>query len=382
VGVGACLECDDAKGGLLATDVEYMARALLLAERGRGRTSPNPLVGALVVDDEGVIVGRGSHEVAGGPHAEIHALADAGSRARGATLYCTLEPCSHTGRTGPCAPRVADAGIRRAVIAGQDPNPKVAGCGLEYLRSRGVAVSVGVMRAEAEALNRPFFAMMQLGRPFVTMKAALSLDGRVAAAAGQRTALTGSAAAILVHRERAEVDAIAVGSETVLVDDPLLTARIAYRHRPLVRVVFDRRLRTPPASRLFSTLADGPVIVMTKATAMAGDARADALRRAGAQVELVDASQGSVVFLQSALSRLAQQGVSSLVVEGGPRLHEAFWQASLVDRVELFVSPRTVGPGGVDWDVMPAGGLASLKELTARPIGDDVVIEGYVHRVD
>jgi diaminohydroxyphosphoribosylaminopyrimidine deaminase / 5-amino-6-(5-phosphoribosylamino)uracil reductase len=366
----------------LATDAEYMARALFLAGRGRGRTSPNPMVGALVVDDDGVIVGRGSHEFAGGPHAEIHALEGAGSRARGATLYCTLEPCSHTGRTGPCAPRVADAGIRRVVVAGEDPNPKVAGRGLEHLRERGVAVSIGVMRAEAEALNRPFFAMMQRGRPFVTMKGALSLDARVAAGAGLRTAVTGRAANCVIHRERAEVDAIAVGSETVLVDDPLLTARIAYRHRPLVRVVFDRRLRTPPASRLFSTLADGPVIVITSDGVAVDAARADALERAGAQLERVDASGDSTAFLQAALGRLADRGVSSLVVEGGPRLHAAFWQASLVDRVELFVSPQTLGPGGVDWTAVPSGALAGLRDLTARPIGEDVLIEGYVHRTD
>ena len=226
----------------MAGDDDYMARALALAERGRGRTSPNPMVGALVVDDEGVIVGRGAHEVAGGPHAEVHALADAGGRARGATLYCTLEPCCHTGRTGPCAPRVVAAGIRRAIVAMEDPNPLVGGRGLDHLRDAGIDVSVGVLRDRAEALNRGFLTAMRLRRPFVTLKVALSVDARVAAAAGARTALTGAAANRAIHRERAEVDAIAVGSETVLVDDPLLTARGAYRYRPLTRVVFDLSL--------------------------------------------------------------------------------------------------------------------------------------------
>ncbi len=231
-----------------------MARALLLAERGRGRTSPNPMVGALVVDDEGVVVGRGRHESAGGPHAEVHALVDAGERAAGATLYCTLEPCSHTGRTGPCAPRVVAAGIRRAVVAVGDPNPLVSGRGIGYLREHGIDVTVGVLAEQAEKLNEPFFTRMRFRRPFVTMKVALSLDGCVAAAPGIRTQLTGPSAARAIHRERAEIDALAVGSGTVLADDPLLTARGIYRYRPLVRVVFDRRLRTPVTARLFSTI--------------------------------------------------------------------------------------------------------------------------------
>ncbi len=356
-------------------DAACMARALLLAERGRGRTSPNPMVGALVVDADGVVVGRGSHERAGGPHAEVHALADAGDRARGATLYCTLEPCVHTGRTGPCAPRVVDAGIRRAVIAVEDPNPRVRGGGLQYLRDHGVDVHVGVMAEEAARLNRPFFTYIQHGRPFVTLKAALSLDGMVAARRGARTPLTGPEANALVHQERAEVDALAVGSETVLVDDPLLTVRGVYRDRPLVRVIFDRRLRTPPAARLFSTLDTGPVIVVsTESGCAALRARAEALVAAGARVEFV-AEPG---FLRAALARLASRDVMSLIVEGGPALHEAFWRAGLVDRVELFVSTAAIGSGGVQWGALPTGSIASLVELTARPVGDDVRIEGFV----
>src|SRR6476620_7381858 len=157
-----------------------MSRALALAERGRGRTSPNPMVGAVVVDPEGVVVGRGVHEFAGGPHAEVHALRDAGARAQGATLYCTLEPCSHHGRTGPCAPRVVEAGIARAIVATEDPNPLVNGAGIAYLRAHGVEVVAGVMREEAQRQNRPFFTVMRRGRPFVTVKAAVSRDGRIA----------------------------------------------------------------------------------------------------------------------------------------------------------------------------------------------------------
>jgi diaminohydroxyphosphoribosylaminopyrimidine deaminase/5-amino-6-(5-phosphoribosylamino)uracil reductase len=365
-------------------DNAHMARALLLAERGRGRTSPNPMVGAVVVDEEGIVIGRGTHEFAGGPHAEIRALADAADRARGATLYCTLEPCCHTGRTGPCAPRVVAAGIRRVVVAVEDPNPRVSGRGLDYLRAHGVDVCVGPLGIEAERLNRPFFTLMRLGRPLVTMKAALSLDARVAARRGHRTTLTGLAATCAIHRERAEIDAIAVGSETVLVDDPLLTARSAYRYRPLVRVVFDRRLRTPVTSRLLSTLAAGPVIIVSTPSAQESTrARAEALTDAGAQLELLepddDTSDG---FLRAALVQLGRRGVTSLVVEGGPTLHEAFWRGRFVDRVELYVSPKIVGPNGVEWSVMQDGSLAELMELTARPVGEDVLIEGYVHRPD
>jgi diaminohydroxyphosphoribosylaminopyrimidine deaminase/5-amino-6-(5-phosphoribosylamino)uracil reductase len=336
------------------------------------------MVGAVVVDADGVVVGRGTHEFAGGPHAEVHALRQAGERAKGATLYSTLEPCSHTGRTGPCAPLVVDAGIRRAVIAIEDPNPRVSGRGLDYMRTRGIEVRLGVRRDEAERLNLPFFTFIQYGRPFVTMKAALSLDGCVAAKRGERTALTGPAAARLIHRERAEIDAVAVGSETVLVDDPLLTARHSYRYRPLVRVVFDRRLRTPPAARLLTTLSLGPVLIFTTASSLQ-HSRAAALQQAGAELEIIDA-EASAGFLKAALERLGARGVTSLLIEGGPALHEAFWQAGLVDRVELFVSPQAVGSEGVEWIASRPGSFAGLRELSASPVGNDVLIEGYVHR--
>ncbi len=364
-----------------------MSRALALAERGRGRTSPNPIVGAVVVDHDGVVVGRGSHEFAGGPHAEVHALNDAGSRARGATLYCTLEPCCHTGRTGPCAPRVAEAGIRRAVIAVEDPNPLVAGGGLSYLRARGVEVTLGVGRDEAERQNLPFFTVVRRHRPFVTMKAALSLDARIAAAPGTRTCLTGETANRAIHRLRAEVDAIAIGSGTLLADDPLLTARGIYRYRPLVRVVFDRRLRTPPSARLLSTLEAGPVIIMsTEPAVRAAGERARALRDAGARIEVLD-TQGhgpsaTTAPLAAAFSMLAAEGVTSMIVEGGASFHRAVWAAGMVDRVQVFVSPRVAGERGVPWLPYETFGLSGLTDARAVPVGEDVLIEAYVHRTD
>jgi diaminohydroxyphosphoribosylaminopyrimidine deaminase/5-amino-6-(5-phosphoribosylamino)uracil reductase len=272
-----------------------------------------------------------------------------------------------------------DAGISRAVIAVEDPNPSVNGRGIAYLRSHGVEVEVGILAEEARRLNRAFVTYITEGRPFVTIKAALSLDAKVAARQGERTAITGAETAAAVHRERAEIDAIGVGSQTVLVDDPLLTVRGVYRARPLVRVVFDRRLRTPPTARLFSTLDAGPVVIVTTAADESDERKraVDGIRTAGAEVEIIESED----FLRSALLSLARREVTSLVVEGGPMLQQALWSAGLVDRVELFVASRSLGPEGVDWAELPDGAIASLAELTSTPLGDDVRIEGFVTHV-
>lgn len=360
-----------------------MRLALQVAERGRGRTSPNPMVGAVVVDAEGVVVGRGAHLFAGGPHAEVNALDDAGSRARGGTLYCTLEPCCHTGRTGPCAPRVVEAGVRRVVIAAGDPNPLVSGRGIAYLRAHGVEVTENVLRAEAERQNRPFMTVMRKQRPFVLLKAALSLDGRIAEAPGVRTQLTGAAANRLIHHQRAEIDAIAVGSGTILADDPLLTARGSYRHRPLVRVIFDRRLRTPPSASVLSTLDAGAVIIMS--TAAAADSAPDrvrALTDAGASIELLQEEGESSVPVGRAVRRLAERGVTSLLIEGGAALHRAAWRAGVVDCVQMYVVPRSIGSGGQPWLSDGDLPIGALSGMTATPLGEDVLVEGYVHRPD
>ena len=239
-----------------------MARALWHAERGRAATTPNPVVGAVIVSDEGVVVGAGHHQVAGGPHAEVVALQAAGALAAGATLYCTLEPCSHTGRTGPCCVAVAEAGVRRVVVATGDPFPEVSGRGFAYLRERGIEVATGVGRRDARRQNAPFFRAVELGRPWVHLKVAMSLDGAVAARRGERTTISGPEAARWTQRVRGGVDAIAIGAATAHIDDPLLTARDVYRHRPLLRVVFDRQVSLSPSSRLVGSLDAGPVIVI------------------------------------------------------------------------------------------------------------------------
>ena len=358
----------------MVDDSRWMRRALEHARVGLGRTSPNPVVGACVVTDEGVVVGDGAHERAGGPHAEVFALDAAGALAKGATLYCTLEPCPHTGRTGPCTDRIIAAGVRRVVAAMEDPDPRVHGRGFVQLREHGVAVTIGVEQGRAVRLNQPYLTSLTVGRPFVTLKAATSLDGRMAAAAGTRTTLTSVPAARHAHDVRAQVDAVAIGSATLLVDDPLLTVRHVFRERPLTRVIFDRGLRTPPTARLFSTLATGPVIIVTTSSATRANAeRARALEQAGATLLALEAAS-----IGACLGALAAHGIQSLVVEGGPTLHQAAWDAGVVDYMQIYVAPMVLGSGPV-MAPGPATAAASLVERHVRLLGPDVLIEGYVH---
>ncbi|MCX6539713.1 MAG: bifunctional diaminohydroxyphosphoribosylaminopyrimidine deaminase/5-amino-6-(5-phosphoribosylamino)uracil reductase RibD [Acidobacteria bacterium] len=362
----------------MLSDAEYMNRALALAARARGCTTPNPLVGAIVVTGEGVVVGAGYHTQAGEPHAEVHALRAAGPSARGATLYCTLEPCCHTGQTPPCVDAIIKAGIARVVMAVEDPNPRVAGGGARRLREQGVQVHAGVGRVEAVRLNQAFFSAMRRQRPFVIAKVATSLDGRVASGPGVRTHMTGAAADRRSQLLRAEVDAVGVGSGTVLIDDPLLTVRDVYRRRPLARVVFDRRLRTPTSARLFRTLSSGPVLIVT--TAVVADAhasRARDLECAGAT--LVRLQTGGI---EAAVAALLPFSIQSLLIEGGPALHESAFAAGLVDAVRVLVTPRVLGPSGLPWVASSRLSLPSLFNLRVEPCGPDVMIEGDVHRLD
>jgi diaminohydroxyphosphoribosylaminopyrimidine deaminase/5-amino-6-(5-phosphoribosylamino)uracil reductase len=330
------------------------------------------MVGAVVVSADGVIVGQGYHERAGEPHAEVHALDAAGVRARGATLYVTLEPCCHVGRTGPCTERVIAAGVTRVVAAMRDPDPRMSGKGFDVLRAAGIQVDVGVCEADARRLNQPFITMRTLQRPLVVVKAATSLDGCVAKAPGERTDISSPEANRRSHVLRASIDAIAVGSETARIDDPLLTARLCHRERPLVRVIFDRRLRASPRLRVFSTLAEGPVIIVTKPIREGMAPAADALRGVGAQLLEADT-------LMDALHALAARDVSTLLVEGGPTLQHAFAAAGLVDRVHLIVAPVVFGARGVHWLPVDSLGFAH-GAVVAEPRGTDIWIEADVHR--
>lgn len=349
-----------------------MQRALFHAARGQGRTTPNPMVGAVVVSAGGIVVGHGWHERAGEAHAEVNALDEAGEAARGGTLYVTLEPCCHTGRTGPCTKRVIGAGIARVVASMRDPDPRVSGRGFAELRAGGVEVVEGPGADQAQLLNAAYLTVKAEQRPLVLLKAAASIDARIAQT-GKRTKLSSAEADRKTHQLRASVDAIAVGSETLLIDDPLLTARESHRIRPFVRVIFDRRLRTPPTARVLSTLEEGPVIILTE------ESNFDRLGHSVEELQAKGATLLPAPTLRNALGQLLRWNVSTLLVEGGARLHAAFVKADLVDRVHLIVSPHTLG-AGVDLFGGAYLSLSALQRMTVEPCGTDIWIEVDVYR--
>jgi diaminohydroxyphosphoribosylaminopyrimidine deaminase/5-amino-6-(5-phosphoribosylamino)uracil reductase len=367
-----------------AEDDRWMARALELARRGEAQASPNPMVGAVLVKDNRV-VGEGIHLYDRLDHAEILALRAAGKAARGATLYVNLEPCSHRGRTEPCAPALLSAGVRRVVLAMRDPNPVVAGRGIEQLRAGGVEVQVGAREGEARRLNEAFARWISSGRPFVTLKSALTLDGRISLPAkpgGKRERwITSEAAREEVQRLRHVSDAVLTGLGTVLADDPLLTDRTGRpRRRRLLRVVLDSRLRLPLRSRLVRS-AEGDVLVFTRASLESP--RAHALHRAG--IELVRVRvRGLRPDLRAVLDELGRREILSLLVEAGSRLNEAALQAGIVDKFFLFYAPRVAGRGGAP---MLDGGRGVLrarlvmKDLNLYRFGPDLAVEGYLHDV-
>ena len=322
---------------LTGTDRAHLRRALELAEGGRGRVSPNPLVGAVVVGD-GEVLGEGFHAELGGLHAERAALADCAGRGNdptGATMYVTLEPCAHQGRQPPCVEALLEAGISRVVIASDDPSEKAAGRGPGILRDGGVevALAAGEEATAARLLNQPFRKHARTGLPLVILKLAISLDGRTATAPGGSPWISGPESRALVHRWRAEADAIAVGIGTVLADDPLLTARDVDGARQPLRVVFDRRARLPLDSQLLRTLDVSPVLAV-----VGPEADAAALRDAGAEILVADG-------IAAALADLGRRGITSLFLEGGATLAGAFAAAGEIDESRVFVAPVLLGGG-------------------------------------
>jgi diaminohydroxyphosphoribosylaminopyrimidine deaminase / 5-amino-6-(5-phosphoribosylamino)uracil reductase len=318
-------------------DEFWMARALDLAERGRGETNPNPLVGCVIVKDDRV-VGEGWHRRAGSPHAEVRALERAGEKARGATLYVNLEPCSHQGRTPPCAPRLAAAGLRRVVAAARDPNPAVNGRGLAGLRRMGVAVTVGVMESDALLLNESFMVAARLSRPFVLLKAALTLDGRIATRTGVSKWITSPVQRREARRLRRNHDAVAVGIGSVLADDPLLLPHPAV-HRPFHRIVFDSSLRLPPDGRLARSARRSPVW----AICLRADARRRRRLEARGVTVVVAPGRAGRVSLPWALAEMRRRGLWSVMVEGGSELLGSFLDARVLDQVALFRAPLLMG---------------------------------------
>jgi diaminohydroxyphosphoribosylaminopyrimidine deaminase/5-amino-6-(5-phosphoribosylamino)uracil reductase len=344
-----------------SADQRYMQLALALGRRGQGRTWPNPAVGAVVVKD-GVIVGRGWTQAGGRPHAEPEALGRAGEAARGATLYVTLEPCSHFGKSPPCVDAVIAAGISRVVSAIEDPNPEVAGQGHAKLRAAGLLVDVGLCAAEAAHDHAGHFRRIRDRRPHVILKLAVSADDKIAAAGHQTVAITGEAAKTRVHLLRAHCDAIMVGIGTVLADDPLLTCRLpGMAARSPVRIVLDRALRTPGASKLVHSARQTPLWVAAAETAEA--AAAMKLGAAGGQVIRVATAAGSPgLDLPAVLAALSEKGITRLMVEGGARVASSFVAAGLVDEVWLLRGPGHVGADGV-----AALGALPLSSITQSP---------------
>lgn len=359
-------------------DLNYMRLAIQEAKKGIGRTSPNPSVGAVVVNN-GMLVGKGYHKKAGTPHAEINALQAAGSRAKGATLYVTLEPCNHTGRTPPCTEAVLRAGISRLVIGMLDPNPKVAGGGADYLSSQGVKVSSGVLEQECQEINLPFIKHSATGKPWVIMKAGMSIDGRIAALPGQATLITGKHSLHRVHGVRNQVDAILVGIGTALADDPSLTTRLhgsGAGHDPL-RVVLDADLRLPASAQMLQQ--DAPFQTWIFCTRGADKKRRSRLEAAGAVIKTVPVSSIGALDLKAVLKALGQAGITSLLVEGGSRVHGSFLAAGLVDQLLLFIAPKFLGEQGVPLATFSGKkkkGLPQFKIIKTRRYGDDVLLEG------
>lgn len=355
-------------------DRQYMAHAIRLAARGIYSTHPNPNVGCVIVN-EGVVVGTGWHQQAGGPHAEVYALREAGEKARGADVFLSLEPCSHKGRTPPCADALVNAGVKRVVVAMKDPNPLVAGRGLEILRAAGIAVETGLLEAQAQALNPGFVSRMQQARPWIRVKLASSLDGRTAMASGESRWITGDAARRDVQRLRARSSAVVTGIGTVLADDPSMNVRLDATQlnniepiRQPLRVVLDTRLRMPAQAKMLSL--PGATLIMTGVTDVA---RWQALQQAGAEVLAIEKA-GEQLKPEAVVRALAERDINEVLLECGPTLAGAFIRAGLVDELVVYIAPHVMGDSARGLLHLP--GLEQMKDrialqwLDVRQVGD------------
>lgn len=356
----------------------YMQQALAIARYATGRTSPNPLVGAVIVKD-GRIVGQGWHRKAGTPHAEVHALAQAGELAKGATVYVTLEPCSHHGRTGPCADALIEAGVKKVVVAMTDPNPEVAGNGLVRLRAAGIEVVEGVLTAEAASINEVFLKWITTGMPFGILKTAMTLDGKIASHTGHSKWITSEAAREYVHKLRDIYDGILVGVGTILADNPKLTTRLPEGGHNPVRIIVDTRARTPLTANVV-TDKQAPTIIAVGREAPVE--RIEALQKLGIEVVVLEQnSQG--VDLRQLFKVLGERRITSVFIEGGATINASLLADNLIDKVYAFVAPKIIGGksapgpvGGTGVDTVDQAIL--LENITTQTVGDDILISGYI----
>ncbi len=365
----------------MSLDARYMRQALELAEKGAGYASPNPMVGAVIVKD-GQVVGQGFHEKFGSAHAEVNAIAAAGAKAHGATLYVTLEPCNHKGKTGPCTQAILSAGITRVVIAMPDPNPDVTGGGADFLRSKGVTVKIGVERPAAERLNEAFIHFIRTQRPFVTAKCAATLDGRLATATGDSKWVTGPAARGVVHELRHRHDAIMVGVDTVLADDPSLTTRREGQPgRDPLRVIIDPKYRLPETAKMLRQSSDAETWVVVDA--LAESSKKERLLVAGAQLLPLNAHQGQFDMV-ALMTALGGKGISSVLIEGGGGLLGSAIRDGVVQKIAFFYAPKLLG-GDDGVPICRGNGAAVMADaievagLTTRSLGSDILIEGYLN---
>jgi diaminohydroxyphosphoribosylaminopyrimidine deaminase/5-amino-6-(5-phosphoribosylamino)uracil reductase len=364
-------------------DERFMRMALELAELGRGQTRPNPLVGAVIVRD-GEIVGQGAHLKAGGPHAEVHALAMAGPKAKGATAYVTLEPCNHYGKTPPCSEALIEAGVRRVVIATKDPFPLVDGGGIARLRAAGVDVQTDVLVEQAMHQNETYMKWARTGLPFVWWKSAATLDGYIAADSGHSRYVTSDAARTSVQELRRAVQAIAVGIGTVLADDPRLTIRDGDSGEPAdvqpIRIVFDSQLRMPATASMLTQ--PGTTVIYTSQRsldALTGE-RLRAFNNHRVELVPVELNQGGRVSLSAALSHMGKRNIQSVVVEGGSQIVSQLFQHHLIDKVSYYLAPKLLG-GGISAlkgrAVSNMGEAVELERVTWSRVGPDILVEGY-----
>lgn len=360
---------------------EYMKLAIHLAKRGRGKTSPNPLVGAVIVKD-GMVIGKGYHKKAGGDHAEIIALKEAGVHAEDSELYLNLEPCCHFGKTPPCTEAILKSGIKKVIIGMEDPNPLVSGKGIDILRDRGVKTEVGLLKEDCERLNEVFIKYISTGKPFVILKAAASLDGKIATSTGESRWITGEKSRNFVHRLRNQVDAIMVGIGTIVKDDPRLTTRIkGNMGKDPIRIVVDTRLNILPEAKVFNPDSKAKTIIVTgKSVPRKKIAR---IEEAGGIVLPVEKVKGRVDLIKT-IRLLGKMEITSIMIEGGSKINDSVLKSGIVDKFYLFLAPKIIG-GSEAAGIVGGEGLkrlsdaVRLKDLSVRKLGSDLLIESYLN---